>query len=93
MVTCPHCGKPGIKRMRKIFLGPGASTKCKSCGKRVVLYSKKANLALIPVLMAIVLDPYMQTRLSKILFIVVLSIVSCLLYLFWVPLLPDNSKY
>ena len=36
MYTCPHCDKPGISRVKKLFLGPPAvPSSCKACGKRV----------------------------------------------------------
>ena len=35
MQKCPHCGEAGITTLRKQFLGPATSTKCKICGKRV----------------------------------------------------------
>jgi len=35
MYECPHCGKPAITVMRKIFLGPGVPVACQACGKSV----------------------------------------------------------
>ena len=35
MLTCPHCGKPGISAMRKMYLGPAVPATCKTCGKKV----------------------------------------------------------
>ena len=34
-LECPHCGKPGITTMRKIFLGPAVPATCKACGRKI----------------------------------------------------------
>ncbi len=35
MYKCPHCGKQGISKLRKMFLGPTVPAICKVCGKKV----------------------------------------------------------
>jgi hypothetical protein len=35
MYQCPHCGKPAITFLRKVFLGPGAPVPCQACEKTV----------------------------------------------------------
>ncbi len=35
MDQCPHCGKPAITVLRKVFLGPGAPIACQSCDKTI----------------------------------------------------------
>ncbi len=35
MYQCPHCGKPAITFLRKVFLGPGAPVACRACDKTV----------------------------------------------------------
>ncbi len=35
MYQCPHCGKPAITFLRKVFLGPGAPISCQACEKPV----------------------------------------------------------
>ena len=35
MYQCPHCEKPGITVLRKVFLSPGMPATCKSCGKMI----------------------------------------------------------
>lgn len=33
MVTCPHCNKPGISKLRKAILSPGLTASCAQCGE------------------------------------------------------------
>jgi len=35
MYDCPHCGESAVTVMQKVFLGPGVSVACRSCGKTV----------------------------------------------------------
>lgn len=35
ILTCPHCGKPGISMMRKLALGPAVPATCLSCKRKV----------------------------------------------------------
>ena len=35
MYQCPHCGKPAITFLRKVFLGPGAPVPCQTCEKTI----------------------------------------------------------
>lgn len=37
MYQCPHCGKPAITSLRKVFLGPGAPVACQACRKTVTI--------------------------------------------------------
>ena len=37
MYQCPHCGKPAITFLRKVFLGPGAPVACQVCQKPVTI--------------------------------------------------------
>ena len=47
MYKCPHCEKPGITVLRKVFLSPGMPASCKSCGKKVgVTYASWIKAAL-----------------------------------------------
>ena len=63
-LDCPHCRKPGISRMRKMFLGPVVSATCRICGKKVgVAYT--AMLAVIPFLAAIVFSAFVESFLLK----------------------------
>ena len=34
-LRCPHCGRPGVSGLRKLFLGPVTWATCRECGKRV----------------------------------------------------------
>ena len=52
-LDCPHCGKPGISIMRKMFLGPAVPATCQACGEKIgVPYT--AMLAGLPFLAAVV---------------------------------------
>lgn len=35
ILTCPHCGKPGISMMRELALGPARPATCRSCKRKV----------------------------------------------------------
>jgi predicted RNA-binding Zn-ribbon protein involved in translation (DUF1610 family) len=52
-LECPHCGRPGISRMRKILLGPVTSTTCKACGEKLSV-SYLSVLFLVPFFAAMV---------------------------------------
>ena len=47
-LTCPHCGKPAVSVIRKIFVGPVSPAWCKACGREVKIPYIKGYLALIP---------------------------------------------
>ena len=34
-LPCPHCGEPGIRAWRKLFLGPARTLACARCARRV----------------------------------------------------------
>ncbi len=34
-LTCPVCGQPGMSMLRRIFLGPAISPRCRSCGVQI----------------------------------------------------------
>jgi hypothetical protein len=35
MHRCPHCGEPGLSRIRKAFLGPAVPATCRRCGGKI----------------------------------------------------------
>ena len=35
LYDCPHCGKPGISRLRRSCLGPALPATCRSCGRKI----------------------------------------------------------
>jgi hypothetical protein len=35
LLSCPHCGQPGISRARKFALGPAIPATCRSCDRQI----------------------------------------------------------
>ena len=86
-LNCPHCGKPGISVMQKIFLGPAVPATCKACGKKVgVPYV--AMLAVVPVLAAIFGAALVEPFALKASLWIGGFVVGAVIHLRWVPLDP-----
>ena len=87
MLTCPHCGKPGISAMRKMYLGPAVPATCKTCGKKVgVPYI--AMFAVIPFAAAIVGSEFVEPFALKAALWVGGFVVMAFCHMRWVPLEP-----
>ncbi len=87
MLTCPHCGKPGISAMRKLFLGPAVPATCKTCGKKVgVSYS--SIFAGIPVVAAIIVSGFVEPFAIKAVLWVGGFVVSAICHMCWARLEP-----
>jgi len=92
MYICPHCNKPGIGYVRKIFIGLRFPATCKACGRKVHNNGLKAMLATLPIPVSWVVTEFF---LDKSLFEWLLGIgviTMVLLTSFWVPL-EKESKY
>jgi hypothetical protein len=37
MLTCPHCNQRAMSALRKSFLGPAMTVRCKSCGEAIAV--------------------------------------------------------
>ena len=86
-LKCPHCGKPGISVMRKMWLGPAIPATCQACGKKVgVPYI--AMLAAIPFVVAIVGAAFADPFALKAVLWVGGFLVMAILHMRWVPLEP-----
>jgi len=86
-LLCPHCGKQGISFLRKLFLGPAVSTKCKVCGNKVgVPYL--AVLAIIPFLGSIVAAQFTETFMLKVVLWIAGFVVMSIIHMRWVHLKP-----
>ena len=48
MVTCPHCNKPGISKLRKAILSPGLTASCIKCGEISDITYTPWLIAMIP---------------------------------------------
>ena len=87
-LNCPHCGKPGISLMRKMFLGPAVPATCKTCGKKVgVPYmSMLATIAFVAaaLLGSALVEPLALEAAIWIGCFVVVSVI----HMRWVPLEP-----
>lgn len=89
LIHCPHCGLPALSPLRKLALGPSVSIACRHCGLRVGTQPMRALVSFIPsgllvgwVLAAAPRDPALTIALGVLAFT-----VTCLLYLYWVPLI------
>jgi endogenous inhibitor of DNA gyrase (YacG/DUF329 family) len=86
-LVCPHCGKPGISILRKMFLGPAVPAKCKVCGKKVgVPYT--SMLAIIPFNAAILASAVVEPFAFKAALWVGGFVVMTFIHMRWIPLEP-----
>lgn len=89
MYKCPHCGKPGISVWRKLWLGPAIPATCKQCGNKVGVPYSSAMFVMIPFIIATALTViYIDSITLKIAICVVLTLILCVIYLKYVPLVP-----
>ena len=85
MYKCPHCGEPGVSKMRKMFLGPAIPATCKACGKKVgVPYT--AMLAALPFFIAIVASAFVESFLVKASLWIAGLLVLSVIHMLWIPL-------
>lgn len=86
MHECPHCNKPGIGIIRKLFIGPKNPATCHACGGKVFNHPKKASVAAIPVLLSMIIQKSITD--GSLIVWMLLSGLSLSLWLteFWVPL-------
>ncbi len=87
MYACPHCGNPGISRMRKMFLGPAFPARCKVCGK-VVGVPWTATFAAIPFMVAVIGAAFVEPLVAKAALWVAGWVVMSIIHMVWVPLEP-----
>ncbi len=87
MYKCPHCGQPGISKMRKMCLGPARSTTCKACGERVgVPYT--SMIASIPFFIAVIASLFIGSWAVKIILWFAGFLLMSVIHIKWVPLEP-----
>src|SRR5262245_35247460 len=93
MNVCPHCkADPSLPLWRKLTLGPAASAHCQVCGFRVGVDVARATLAMLPtflLVVAVVLG-ILSEPITMIGLLLLCLAVMFGLYLFWVPLKPDE---
>lgn len=85
MHICPHCNKPGVGKVRKIFLGPGKPAVCKSCGGKVINDFVKAHIAVIPLYLSTASLFLLDDRIVSYTAIAISLPVSYALTTYWVP--------
>ena len=86
-LICPHCEKPAISAMRKMWLGPTTSATCQACGKQVsVPYI--SILAVIPFLVGILGATHVEAFAVQAAIWLGGFLVMAAIYMLWVPLAP-----
>ena len=87
MHLCPHCNKPGITTMRKLFLGPAWPATCKQCGQKIGASYAKAYLAAVPLLLAGILTIPLRGDALGIILVITGGIITCILHVKLTPLI------
>lgn len=87
-LNCPHCEKPGISVLRKLFLGPALPATCKACGKKVGVPYTASLMANTPFLAAFVASFFVESFVFKAALWVAGIIVVTIIEIRWVPLEP-----
>ncbi len=89
MLTCPHCGQPGVSRLRKAFLGPSpfpaGSTTCGFCGKKVGVPLWSVVTA-VPFVIAILGATRTSSGNIKVALWVLGFLIMAVIHVLWVPL-------
>lgn len=85
MLTCPHCGDPGIPLWRKLSLGPAFPTTCRACGSRVGV-PPSSMLALIPALTCVVASAFIPSLPLRMVLWWVGAALTAIVWMIWVPL-------
>jgi hypothetical protein len=80
-LICPRCNNPGISVIRKVFLGPGATTKCESCGQNLSVQFYKSLLILMPWLTVFLIIP---------IFGLLLLPAGIFIYIKWLPFVTKD---
>ena len=86
-LNCPHCGKPAISVMRKMWLGPAGRATCKACGKKVSV-PYMAMLAVLPVVPAIFGSALVEPFALKAALWIGGFVAMAVIHMRWVPLGP-----
>ncbi|CAN7294146.1 hypothetical protein [Rhizobacter sp. LjRoot28] len=89
-LTCPHCGLDAMAAWRKLALGPVATSNCRRCGLKVSTAVPQAIAAFTPTLVAVAIVLSGLVRGASLLIAIgaIGWLVTCWLYLVWVPLVP-----
>ena len=86
MYKCPHCGEPGVSKLRKLSLGPGLPTTCQVCGKKVGIPYWSMLVYLPFILLTVLSINLFESLMVKIaIFIVILLLIS-IIQMLWIPL-------
>lgn len=85
MYKCPHCGEPGISKIRKLFLGPAVPATCKACGQKVGVPYTVMIIAL-PFLIALGLSVSVESFMIKVAIWIVGFLLMSTIHMLWIPL-------
>jgi hypothetical protein len=91
--TCPHCGSADcLPLWRKLTLGPAASARCRMCGFKVGVDVAKACAAMLPTGLLVIITAFgvLRDPVTLVLLLVLCLGVTFVLYVTWVPLMPDE---
>lgn len=91
-IKCPHCCGRAVTRPRKLLLGPGFVTSCRSCGKRVTT-GARSLYALGPALLGLILADTISTPGSATGLILMAAgwMLAIFIYVCLLPLLPGEA--
>lgn len=86
MYKCPHCGEPGISKLRKLSLGPALPATCQVCGKKVGVPYSSMLAMFLPFLIAMIAVSFIDSSITKIAVLAVALLVGTIIHMKWVPL-------
>ena len=87
--ACPHCAKPGIPVLRRLFLGPAIPATCKACGSKVTVSSAQSLVALLPLLLPLVGGAFLPE--FKLVLWAIGGIATVAAFLIYVPLIKAEE--
>jgi len=87
MLSCPHCGGPGISLLRRAFLSPAIPATCSLCGGRVTVSAARNFASVIPFLAAIVVASHVPTLALSVLALFVGGVLMFYVNFRYVPLI------
>jgi hypothetical protein len=84
-LDCPRCGNPAMTAMRKLWLGPAPSVRCRACNEGVGV-SWAEMLAFLPFPVALLLVFRVEPLWLKAIILAGGVALACWGHLCWVPL-------
>lgn len=59
-LECPHCGRPGITMLRRMFLSPAFPAHCLECGGKVGVSYARTFLCAVPLPLGYLMIGYVR---------------------------------